>query len=175
MEPNKHSPRALVIGYGNLDRADDGVAYFVINTLRRRLGQRMLTEQDRGLEELGKEVDSVFLGQLVPELMEVLTDYEQVIFVDAHAYENVENLYCVPVIPDDASTTFTHHMTPALFLAFTRALYHREPGGYLVSIRGFDFDFHRGLSADTEACIEPAVEHMVQLMKARGFVLRQLP
>jgi hydrogenase maturation protease len=167
--------RALVIGFGNLDRADDGIAYYVINALRKRLGQKMLTEDHSGLEELGEELDSIFLGQLTPELMEVLKDYQQVIFVDAHAYENVDNLYCVPVIPDRASTTFTHHLTPALLLAFTKSLYHREPGGYLVSIRGYDFDFHRQLSADTEACVEAAVEHIVQLMKARGFALHPFP
>jgi hydrogenase maturation protease len=165
MEPKKQSVRALVIGYGNIDRADDGIAYYVINALRRRLGQRILTEDNTGLEELGKEVDSIFLGQLVPELMDVLTDYQQVIFVDAHVYENLENLHCAPVVPDYTSTTFTHHITPALLLAFFKTLYHREPAGNLVSIRGYDFDFHRDLSADTKALVEPAVEHILQLMK----------
>ncbi len=32
--------RTLVIGYGNIDRNDDGVAYAVIAALRLRLGQQ---------------------------------------------------------------------------------------------------------------------------------------
>jgi len=62
--------RSLIIGYGNIDRADDGVAYDVINALRRRLGQEILHEGDTGLEDLGRPIDSVFLSQLAPELME---------------------------------------------------------------------------------------------------------
>ena len=168
MKHEKDSPpRTLVVGYGNLDRSDDGIAYYVINALRRRLGQSVLSEGNTGLEELGGAVDSIFLGQLVPELMEVLADYEHLIFIDAHAYDKMENLYCVPVLPEHASTTFTHHMTPALLLAFIKALYHREPSGYLVSIRGHDFDFHRELSAEAEVCVESAVEHIVQVITER--------
>ena len=154
--------RTLVIGYGSLDRADDGVAYYVINALRRRLGQEMLSEDETGLEELGEQIDSIFLVQLAPELMDVLAGYDQVIFVDAHVYENVDNLHCTPVLPEYAPATFTHHMGPAMILALIKALYHREPTGHIVSIRGYDFDFHRDLSADTKALVEPAVEYILQ-------------
>ena len=157
--------RTLVIGFGNIDRADDGIAYYIINALRQRLDQEILGEDETGLEELGREVDSIFLGQLVPELMDVFTNYQQVIFVDAHVYDNVENLYCAPVLPDYSATTFTHHITPALLLAFFKTLYHQEPTAHLVSIRGYDFDFHRDLSADTIALVEPAVDYIFQLIK----------
>lgn len=154
--------RTLVIGFGNLDRADDGVAYHVINTLRRRLGQDTLAEDETGLEELGSEIDSIFLSQLTPELMDILADYRQIIFVDAHVYENVENLYCVPVVPEYAPSTFSHHISPPVMLALLKSLYQRDPAGYLVSIRGYDFDFHRDLSHDTKTLIEPAVEYILQ-------------
>ena len=158
-------PRTLVIGFGNIDRADDGVANSVINALRRRLGQKPLPEDETGLEELGAEVDSIFLSQLTPELMETLTGYQRVIFVDAHVYENVDALHCEPVSPEYTPSTFTHHLTPAAFLALLKTLYHREPAGYLVSIRGHDFDFHRDLSAETEALVGPAVEYILRLLK----------
>ena len=154
--------RSLVIGYGNIDRADDGVAYDVINALRRRLGQELLPEGDTRLEDLGRPIDSVFLSQLAPELMEVLTSYDRVIFVDAHVYENVEALHCCPVSPDAASLIFTHHMTPSTLLAMQMAIYNMEPEAHLVSLRGYDFDFHRGLSADTASLVEPAVEWIMQ-------------
>ena len=59
--------------------------------------------------------------------------------------------------------TFTHHLTPAMLLALLKSLHHREPAGHIVSIRGYDFDFHRNLSADTEALVEKAVDHILQL------------
>lgn len=154
--------RTLVIGFGSIDRGDDGVAYHVINTLRRRLGHNPLAEDETGLEELGKPVDSVFLVQLAPELMDIMAEYDQVVFVDAHVLENVENLHCAPVVPEYAPATITHHMGPAMFLALLKALYRREPTGHLVSIRGCDFDFHRNLSEASRVLVEPAADYILQ-------------
>jgi len=150
--------RTLVIGFGNIDRADDGVAFHVINILRRRLGQNPLSEEDTGLEELGAPVDSVFLSQLTPELMDILVEYRRVIFVDAHVYETLEDLHCAPVVPEYAPATFTHHLTPAALLALLKTIYRVEPAGHLVSIHGYDFDFHRDLSANTRALVEAAAD-----------------
>jgi len=155
--------RTLVIGFGNIDRADDGVAYHIVNGLRRRLRQGMLHEDETGLEEIGAEIDSIFLVQLTPELMDVIIRYDKIIFVDAHVYEDVDNLYCTPVLPEFTPATFTHHLTPSMLLALLKSLHHREPAGHVVSIRGYDFDFHRDLSADTEALVEKAVDHILLL------------
>ncbi|HYA13341.1 MAG TPA: hydrogenase maturation protease [Syntrophales bacterium] len=161
---NKQAKRTLVIGYGNIDRADDGVAYYVINALRQRLGQEMLKEDFTGLDELGAEIDSIFLVQLAPELIDVLALYHRIIFVDAHVYDNVDNLYCIPVFPEYTPSTFTHHMTPPILLALLKSIYRQEPEGHLVSIRGYDFDFHRDLSEDTRDLVDPAVDHILQTL-----------
>ena len=157
--------RTLVIGFGNIHRADDGVAFEVINALRRRLGQNPLSEDETGLEELGAKLDSVFLSQLTPELMDTLVDYGRVIFVDAHVYENMDDLHCSPVVPEYAPSTFTHHLTPAALLALLKTLYQAEPTGHLVSIRGYDFDFHRNLSEKTGALVEPAADCILRFLK----------
>jgi Ni,Fe-hydrogenase maturation factor len=107
-----------VIGYGNLDRQDDGVAYEVINALRQRLGQEPLSGEDTGLDRLGAQVDTVFVLQLAPELFDMLVDYDRVIFVDAHVRADLDSIHCALVQPEYASATFTHHMTPAMILAF---------------------------------------------------------
>jgi len=156
--------RILIIGFGSIDRGDDGVAYHVINALRQRLGQNMLGEDETGLEELGKQIDSIFLVQLAPELLEVLAGYDHVVFVDAHVLENIGNLHCSPVTPEYAPATLTHHMGPEMFLALLKALYQWEPTGHLVSIRGYNFDFHRDLSFDTKALVEPATDYILHLL-----------
>jgi hydrogenase maturation protease len=155
--------RTLVIGYGNLDRADDGVAFYVINALRQRLGQKPLPPEETGMQELGSEPDSVFFRQLLPEWMETAAAYDQLVFVDAHVHTNTTELSCVPVVPGFVSAPFTHHVTPAMFLAMIETLYHREPTGHLVSIRGHDFDFRRGLSPEASRHVEPAVEIVLRL------------
>jgi len=156
--------RILVIGYGNLDRQDDGVAFEVVNALRGRLGQAPLGEDESGLEKLGAQVDSVCVQQLAPELLDVAADYDQVVFVDAHVQADGDDVYARKVRPEYATAAFTHHMTPALFLALLQALHHRQPEGTIVSVQGTAFDFERGLSAATEALVEPAVEEILKLV-----------
>jgi hydrogenase maturation protease len=156
--------RTLLIGYGNLDRQDDGAAFEVVNALRSHLGQAPLGEDGSGLEELGAQVDSVSVQKLAPELLDVAADYEQVVFVDAHVQADEDDVYVQMVRPEYATAAFTHHMTPALFLALLQALHRRQPQGTIVSVRGFAFDFERGLSAATEALVEPAVEEILKLI-----------
>ncbi len=158
--------RVLVIGFGNLDRQDDGVAYFVVNALRRRLGQGALAKDDTGLESLGSPTDSIFVTQLGPELLDTAAEYARLVFVDAHVREDVGPLHWEVVRPEYASATFTHHMTPALFMALLQALHQRQAAGYIVSVRGQSFDFERGLTAATQAWVEAAAEEILQLLDA---------
>lgn len=161
-------PRTLIIGYGNIYRADDGVAFYVINTLRRHLGQRQLPEGDTGLEELGADVDSLFLIQLVPELLDVVSGYNQVIFVDAHVDENIDALHIAQIAPVYNPSMLTHHMTPSTLMALLKTLYYREIASHIISIRGYNFDFHRNLSPHTKSLIEPAVKNILQLLSHRA-------
>ena len=159
-------PRTLVIGYGNLDRADDGVAYHVVNALRQRLGQRALNEGETGLQELGGQTDSILLAQLVPELIHTLADYQQIIFVDAHVHESAPDLYCTPVSAGLAVSSFSHHLTPAVLLALLKTLLHVEPVGHIVSIRAYDLGFQRCLSEAALRMVQPAVEYILRLLAA---------
>jgi hydrogenase maturation protease len=151
------------VGYGNLDRADDGVAYYVVNALRQALGQRALDDDETGLEQLGQSIDSILLMQIGPELLDTIAEYEQIIFVDAHVLPDNNGLYCAVVAPEYSQSAFTHHMTPAMLLALFNTLYKRDLAGHIVSLRGYCFDFRRGLSAATQALVTGAVQVILQL------------
>ena len=154
--------KILILGFGNLDRADDGVAFYVINVLRRRLGLYPLPEDSTGLESLGGQTDVVFLSQLTPELLEIMASYNRVCFVDAHVQEDVGELLCREVRPEEAALTFTHHLSPSMLLALLQAIYQSSIEGYLVSIRGYNFDFHRHLSPRTQAQVAPAATYIMK-------------
>lgn len=156
--------RTLIVGYGNVDRGDDGVAYHIVNALRQQLGQSALEPDEPGLDGLGGRIDSVFMTQLVPELVETLTAYEQVVFVDAHTMDAADDVWCVAVTPQYKHSSFTHHMSPEILLALLEALYHKRLKGYMVSVRGSDFDFGRGLSSETAALVQPAVACILRLI-----------
>lgn len=156
--------KTVIIGYGNIDRADDGVAFAVINELRRRLGAKILEEGDTGLDDLENHNDSVFIPQLVPEIIELLTGYDRMVFIDAHVSSDMEDLNCSPVFPEYTSSSFTHHMTPSTFLAFLKTLYQCEPQAHLVSVRGREFDFKRTLSYQAEALVQPVADIILKLI-----------
>jgi len=156
--------KIIIIGYGNIDRADDGAAFAVINELRRQLGVRILEEGDTGLDDLNNTTDSIFIPQLIPEIMEMVRAYDKIVFVDAHVSHDMEDLCCSPVLPEYSSTSFTHHMTPSLLVAYLDAMYRREPEAHLVSVRGYEFDFRRTLSCRVQAVVRPAVDIILRLM-----------
>jgi hydrogenase maturation protease len=158
------APDTIIIGYGNIDRADDGAAFVVINELRRRLGVKPLEVGDTGLDNLQGHDDSIFIPQLTPEIMELFTGYDRMVFVDAHVGPDSEDISSSPVFPHYASSSFTHHMTPSAFLAYLKALYLCEPRAHVVSIRGHEFDFRQTLSRQTQALVQPAVDIILELM-----------
>jgi hydrogenase maturation protease len=148
----------LVIGLGNLDRSDDGIAFHVINALRTRLGQKPLGEDDTGLETLGARPDTIFLPQLMPDLIDVVGGYDHVIFVDAHMYVDRSDLDVRAVWPQSGTTGYAHYMTPPLMLALLKELRGREPEAHAVALRAWRLDFGHALSQQAVAMIDAAVD-----------------
>ena len=161
-QPHAHT---LVAGFGNLYRQDDGVARFVVNALRERLGQDPLDAMDDGFEDLGHPVDSVVLHQLVPELAEDLKEYDLVIFVDAHVGSGIPEPIHEEQLKVAYRAPFVYHQThPSTVLALTMQMYDRAPSAVLLSLLGHSFDFGEGLSDKTAALVEPAVDRILALV-----------
>ncbi|MCX7817450.1 MAG: hydrogenase maturation protease [Syntrophales bacterium] len=157
--------KVLIIGLGNIDRADDGVAWWIVNAIRKRLGLRPLGEYETGLEEMKGFVNAIFVHQLTPEILEDIIGYQKIIFVDAHTVPKESEVYVSSVTPSYESLLFSHHLTAPTLLAFLKDLYNEEPRAYIVSIRGHDFDFHRNLSPKTMQLLEPALAYIEQLLQ----------
>jgi hydrogenase maturation protease len=162
--------RMLVIGYGNTYCHDDGVALYIINHLRRRHGIRELLPDEDGLDELEQapDLDSIMLHQLVPEIVPVAARYERVVFVDAHAGSIPDDVRVIRVQEEHHFHAVTHHMSPGMILNMARETESAAPPGYLVSVRGEDFDFGFGLSEQCMRRADIAIEKILDL--AQGFV-----
>ena len=156
--------RSLVIGYGNLERQDDGVAFYVVNRLRRRLAQQPLSWDEDGMSRLDRLTDSVFIRQLTPELIEAIAHYDRVIFVDAQVPADSPNLLCTRLYPGVGTPLFSHHMHPEMLLGFLKAVYEREPVSHLLTIQGSRFELKRGLSVKTAAIVAPATEMILEML-----------
>ena len=141
------SPRLLVIGYGNPGRQDDG------------LGPAAAAE----IEKMGwPTVTTLDNYQLVLEDAVELAAHDVVWFVDAtrggDAPCAIESLS--PVL----DITFTSHLLkPEALLAIAAQQFGKAPEGYLVSIRGYEFDFSEGLSDRARSNLARAI----QLLRGR--------
>lgn len=141
--------RALVIGYGNSSRRDDGVGHYMVEKIK------CLT---------GGKVDTLALHQLGPELAETIKDYNLVIFVDAHSGEYTEGLRVTPVEAVYRPSAFTHFMSPGSLLALAKGLYQKEPRAFTVSVRGHNFDFGTELSEETRKYADSAVNRIIDMI-----------
>ena len=147
----------LVIGYGNPDRQDDGVAWHVLHALAIRLN---LPAPDSYEEEFpsNDRLDFSFTLQLTPEMAEQIAPYERVCFVDAHTGSIASEVQLVPVESQFQHSPFTHHLTAQSLLSMCQSLYGNTPQAVLLSVRGYQFEFERELSTETAALMPEAVE-----------------
>lgn len=156
----------LILGYGNVDRQDDGVAWHVLAGVCRRLGLPVPVSPDEEFTETGHGPHLAFYLQLTPELAELIAGMQRVCFVDAHTGSVPEELHTAEVKPEYQSSPFTHHMTPGTCLSLVKTIYHRDVTGLLVSVRGYQFGFSSELSPATAKLCSQAVDLICDWLQA---------
>jgi Ni,Fe-hydrogenase maturation factor len=153
------------------------VAWHILSALARRLGCPFAglqgnTDPSPEMEEelpSGREVDFLFDLQLLPEMAELIGQYQRVCFVDAHTGQAAEDVHFSAVEPGFQTSPFTHHMTPATLLLLVETLgkqaaagnQPRVPEAILVSVRGYHFEFSQELSTETLPLVDRAVEYIL--------------
>ena len=149
--------KALIIGYGNPDREDDGVAWHILHALTIKLGLPSPESYEDEFPESGS-IDFAFYLQLTPEMAEEINAYEYVCFVDAHTGNIPEAVRLISVESEFQRSPFTHHLTPQSLVSMCETLYGRKPDATLLSVLGHRFLFTRQLSEETAALVPRAVD-----------------
>ncbi len=150
--------KTLVIGYGNIDRQDDGVAWHFLRALAERLGYRLPEYPEENPVLSTPALDMHFYLQLMPEMAEWMADFSRIVFVDAHTGSVPDEIHLEEVQPVFQSSPLTHHLTPAACLSLVHALYGQQPQAVLLSLRGYAFGFERALSPQTESLLTKALQ-----------------
>jgi hydrogenase maturation protease len=153
--------RSLIIGYGNIDRQDDGVAWHILSHLLARLNHPQVDPFEQPLIDPSPDLSVLYALQLTPEMAEMIAGYDRVCFVDAHTGAIAGPVRVEALNPEFISSPFTHHLTPATCLYLTETLYHRRVAGLLVSVQGYEFGFDRSLSSRTAGLAAQAVEVII--------------
>jgi Ni,Fe-hydrogenase maturation factor len=170
----------LILGYGNPDREDDGVAWHILQKLAAHYSCPVTAVDDLEVEfqpEDGPETHQndqlssapaapwplhlAFALQLTPEMAETLAHYERVCFVDAHTGLYDEAVRVVTLAPGYQASSFTHHLTPESCLALAQTLYGHAPAALLVSVRGYQFGYCTYLSERTAQLIPGAIAQII--------------
>jgi hydrogenase maturation protease len=157
---NLPSDKALVIGFGNPDRQDDGVAWYILERLAEQLGRVVSESLDDDLCRMEPSPVLVRMPQLIPEIVEPISCFRRVCFVDAHTGSYAEEIHFMALQPERQLSPFTHHLTPQSCLQLALSLYGRVPQAVLCSVRGYEFGFGRSLSERTTALAEEALQRI---------------
>jgi hydrogenase maturation protease len=141
---------ALVIGFGNEWRGDDGVGPEV--------ARRIEASQLPGVRVL-------VVQQLVPELAEALSVVERAFFVDACVGPQPSAIAVEPLMEDCAISLATHISSPHALLTLSRISYGRSPRAWLVTIEGTRFEPGESLSRIAKCRVRQAVERIAAVLR----------
>ena len=153
----KSIPKTLLIGYGNPDREDDGVACHVLKGVANYFNINFPTTLDEDLIMASENLHFMFNLQLIPEMVYDLINYSRICFIDAHTgaleddlnYQILERIF--------QNSPLTHHMTPQTILSILDQTFNSRPEAILVSVRGYKFGFETYLSEPTKRLAEEAI------------------
>ena len=149
--------RILLIGYGNPDRQDDGLAWHILSAYATRQGlPAPLTYEDEF--PVSDRLDFAFNLQLTPEMAEDISVYEVVCFIDAHTGDIPEPVRLIELESEFQRSPFTHHLTPQSLLAMCETIYKKKPRAALLSVRGYKFGFDRELSDQSRVLVPGAMK-----------------
>lgn len=161
--------KLLILGYGNPDREDDGVAWHILRALTIKLGLDSPSSYEDEFPEFAL-IDFAFYLQLAPEMAEDISEYKYVCFVDAHTGNIAEPVRLIHVESEFQASPFTHHLTPQSLLSLCETIYKKKPDAALLSVLGHRFLFSRQLSEETAALVPQAVQLIWDWMNSKNIL-----
>ena len=151
--------KVLVLGYGNPGRLDDGLGPALVRRLE-------------SLRLPGVSCEATY--QLMVEDAADIAEHEVVVFVDADS-GCAAPFWFGEVLPRPALSFSSHSVSAAAVLELAHGLLGGETRGYLLGIRGHQFNgFGEGLSAPAAANLELALAMLCDLLADRDFTARSL-
>ncbi len=146
-------PRVLVIAFGNPMRGDDGLAWHAAAALEKKFSV--------------SQIEIVRVHQLTPELAEIVSRCDGVIFVDAASGGDAppgEIHYTAIELPQDAPH-FSHGLSPHAVMALARQLFGANPRAFSVALTGQRFDHGESLSPAVAAALPVLVSRIEMLIQ----------
>ncbi len=154
----KDIPKTLLVGYGNPDREDDGVAWHILRGVADFFGLTIPEHLDEDLIKVDEKLHFLFDLQLIPEMTYDMSQYSRLCFVDAHTGALENDLNIQKLDRKFQNSPLTHHMTPQTILSILEQTFNHKPEAILVSVRGYQFGFENYISSKTKILASEAIE-----------------
>jgi len=158
----KDISKTLLIGYGNPDREDDGVAWHILRGVADFFNLIIPDILDEDLIKVDENLHFLFELQLIPEMTYDMAEYSRICFVDAHTGALENDVYIQNLDRKFQNSPLTHHMTPQTILSILEQTFNHKPEAILVSVRGYQFGFENFLSPRTKKIATDAIEKISQ-------------
>ena len=139
----------LLIGIGNCSRRDDGLGWAFLDNIKKKLPPG---------------VELIYKYQLNIEDAEMITEADNVIFIDAYSGELENGISFEKCLPVDSFEFTTHALSPGVIVSLCKNLYDSEPDAYVLKIQGREWELKDGLSNLAEK----------NLQKALGFFVKEI-
>lgn len=139
--------RAVVVGFGNTLRGDDGLGWRAAEAVAAAM----------------PDISILTTPQLEPELADTILNYDLAVFIDASREGTPGDIRCSPVASSADDSEFSHFLTPAALLAIARQLHGSSPTAHTISVCGEWFDVGDTLSPVVAASL-PRVVEMVRTL-----------
>jgi len=147
-------PKVLFIGYGNPGRLDDGLG-------------PALAARIEALSLKGMTVEAEY--QLAVENAYDVSIHDIVIFADA-AVRGKAPFFFKGIHPRSPLSLGSHSVSPGAVLFFAERLFHSRARGYVLGIRGYEFNgYNERLSERAEKNLEEAFHFVAKLVQSGNF------
>jgi hydrogenase maturation protease len=141
--------RALVIGYGNPLRGDDGFGWHAAHRLAQLAHHA--------------PIHVLAVHQLTPELAELVGNAELVIFIDASHEAEPGTWKCEEIATEAGRTnTLAHHFTPTILLGYARTVFHVSPPALIITLGAESFDYCETLTPRAEAALPEVLQYVLE-------------
>jgi hydrogenase maturation protease len=146
--------KILLIGFGNPARADDGLGPALAEIIELKNIPLVTVEADY---------------QLTVEDSAQVAENDIVIFADA-SINGPEPFSFEQIEAKESESFSSHSVEPAAVLALAENLFNSKAKGYILGIRGYEFDrFGEGLTEKAKINLQKAVCFIEGLLKKKNF------
>ncbi len=138
----KYECKTILLGIGNSGRQDDGLGWAFL---------------DKISSKLPPNFDIEYRYQLQIEDAELISNYDQVFFVDAHKLILDNGVIIEKCFPKETHHFSSHALPPETILFLAKTVYGKNPESYIIGISGESFELKMGLTKKGKTNLKKAL------------------